>query len=145
MLDVDFEFSQLQGDFMFLFDFIMRSEKNQIAAFNYDRVKLSLSNIMELMEINETPSRRGLEEFDPVYRPSEKYRIRHRILQAHQIEVRLTNKEFNALFDRSRENMKYLMDRSASAYDEDEKEFRLEDPRLKLKAELQRLKEEEEK
>jgi hypothetical protein len=123
MLDIDYEFSQLQADFMFLFDFVMRNSKNPMPSFSYDRVQLPLCNIYELMEINETPTRGGVEEFDPVYRPSERDEIRHRILQANSIDVRLNNKEFNALFDRSKENIKHMLERTACAYDEDEREL----------------------
>lgn len=115
MLDVDYEYSQLQGDFMYFFDFIMRNAKNPISAFNYDRVKLPLTKIFEILDINETHNRVGLEEFDPVFRPSDRRIIRHRLRQAHQIDVKMTNKEFNALFDLSKENIQHLLSQSSNA------------------------------
>lgn len=67
---------------------------------------MTLNQLFEIAEISEGYMTLvdDYEDFDPVYRKSEKYNILNRVMKANQINMKLSNTEFNKLFDISKEN-----------------------------------------
>jgi hypothetical protein len=108
----EFAYVILHSDFMFIFDFIIRDKANRLVIpEHYERVNYSLNELYELTEISENYMAYidDLEDFDPVYRHRDKREILYRIEKANDINKHMSNKEFNKLFERSKDNMKQIL------------------------------------
>lgn len=90
---------------MFLFDFLMRGQA-RLPAGDQDGPQMSLAQLYDIAEITEghVTLVDDFDDFDPVYRKSEKFSILNRIMKVNAINKTLTNAEFNKLFDQSKEN-----------------------------------------
>jgi hypothetical protein len=64
---------------------------------HFEKSNMSISELYEIAEITENYVTLvdDLEDFDPVYRKSEKFNIINRIMKVHAINKQLTNLEFN--------------------------------------------------
>jgi len=106
------------------------------------KVKAAGASMVNLLDHLEEDNCVVLDDFDPVYCRRDQRKIRRDVMLANGIRDELTNREFQGLFAQSKQNIKCLLENSAAIEDEDTKEFRADDPRVKRKNESQLRREE---